>query len=78
ALGTYYLSKSRMPVFLYTLPPILSNTLIIPFVLKFAYGFDDGILFFFATVGAGEIISCGILGTMLYYSLHRHKQHLFK
>ena len=75
--GTYYMSKHRMFPCLYTLPTILSNTLIIPFVLKFAYGFEGSVFYFMATVGLGEIISCGVLGTVLYYSLYKHSKLIF-
>ncbi len=55
------------------LPPILANTIIIPFVLKFAYGLPAGIGYFILTVGIGEIISCGILGTILLLYLEKYK-----
>ncbi len=44
AVGTYYLRKNR---YIATLPPILSNTIIIPFVLKLVYGVNDGYSFLF-------------------------------
>lgn len=52
------------------LPPILSNTLIIPFVLKYAYGFGP-IWLSFITVSVGEVISCGILGSILFFSVRK-------
>jgi uncharacterized membrane protein len=69
AVGTYLLRK-RSP-YLAVLPPILANTLIIPLVLKFAYGLDGTIPFFAATVFAGEVLSVGLLGLLLYYRLKR-------
>ena len=63
ALGTYCLGKKNKyiaPVF-----PILANAMIIPFVLRYVYGAKELWIFLFATVGAGEIISCGVLGLML-------------
>lgn len=71
ALGTYYFGRRKpalAPVF-----PILSNALIVPFVLQYAYGVPDGYFYLMATVGIGEIISCGILGTILYKALHKTK-----
>lgn len=53
------------------LPPILSNTIIIPFVLKYAYGLGP-LWLSFVTVFAGEFISCGILGSILYFALRKH------
>lgn len=40
-----------------------------PFVLKFAYGSEGIFAMFFVTVGAGEIIVCGIIGMILLYAL---------
>ncbi|MBE7034384.1 MAG: QueT transporter family protein [Ruminococcaceae bacterium] len=73
AFGTYYLGKKcfTAPIF-----PILSNTLIIPFVLKIVYGVNNGYQFLFVTIFVGEFISCGILGVLLYKALS--KTHLFK
>ncbi len=53
------------------LPPILSNTVIVPLVLKFAYQYDDALYFMFLTVCTGEIISIGILGNILISVLKR-------
>lgn len=59
--------------FLAPLPPILSNTLIVPFVLAYVYRFEGSIPYFMLTVGAGELISCGILGLILLFSLEKRK-----
>lgn len=53
------------------LPPIISNTVIVPLVLKFAYQYDDALYFMFFTVCIGEIISIGILGNILISVLKR-------
>ena len=45
--------------------PVLSNALIVPFVLKFAYGAPDAFGFLFVSVAIGEVIACGILGYLL-------------
>lgn len=75
AFGGYLLRKNRL---LALLCPILSNTLIVPFVLKFAYGAPDAIWFLFGSVAAGEVISCGILGFLLGHVLDRYgKNRLF-
>lgn len=47
------------------LPPIISNSIIVPLVLKFAYMYDDALYFMFVTVSIGEIISIGIAGNIL-------------
>lgn len=70
AMGTYYFGKSK---YLAPLFPILSNTIIIPFVLKEVYALEDAIWYLFITVGAGEIISCGVIGTILYNIIKKTK-----
>lgn len=68
ALGTYALKKHK---YLAPLPPIIANTLIIPFVLRYAYGAPGSIGYFMLTVGAGEVISCGILGILLITAVNK-------
>ena len=65
ALGTYLLRKVK---WLAPLPAVLSNALIIPFVLSYAYGVEDAIPFLMLTVGIGELISVYGLGGMLMIS----------
>lgn len=71
ALGTRYLSKKSK--WLAPLYPILANTLIIPFVLRYVYGAPDAIWYLFITVAAGEILSCGVLGIPLAGALEKSK-----
>lgn len=59
------------------LPPIAANTLIVPFVLAYVYKFEGSIPYFMLTVGIGEVISCGILGLILLFSLEKYKNFLF-
>lgn len=68
AIGTYFLRKYK---FAPLLPPILSNTLIIPFVLMYIYHIPGTIWYFFLTVFAGELISCGVLGYLLRKSISK-------
>ena len=59
------------------LPPVIANMLIVPFVLRYAYGVALPIPFMMLTVGIGEVISCGVLGFVLYSALKKiQKQHL--
>ena len=74
AIGTRLLRRNR---WLACLPPIVSNILIVPFVLSRVYGVPDSIPFLMLTVGIGEVISCGLLGQLLYGTLDKHKDHLF-
>ncbi len=76
AVGAYVF-KDKHPV-LATLPNVLSNMLIVPLVLRYAYALDEGLLYFVATVGAGEIISCSILGFAMHVFLKPHARILFK
>lgn len=76
ALFTYLLRNKNK--FLAPIPPILSNTLIIPFVLRYAYGTNLPIYFMMLTVGIGEVISCGILGMILCSALWKYKYKIFK
>lgn len=69
AIGTYCLRKYKWAA---PLPPILSNIIIVPYILKFVYQFDGSLTYFRLTVGAGEIISCGILGMILLFSLEKY------
>lgn len=73
ALGTYYIGRRRPligPLF-----PILSNSLIVPKVLQLVYGAEGSYAYFVLTVGIGEVLSCGVLGIVLYKQLR--KTHIF-
>lgn len=72
-----YGSKStKKAMWLTPVPPIISNTLIIPLVLKYAYGLEP-IWLSFITVFLGELISCGILGIPLLFILRKYAKHIF-
>ena len=76
ALLTYSLREQK-PI-LGPIPPIAANTVIVPFVLRFGYGVNLPIPFMMFTVGIGEVISCGILGMILYTALSRYQGLIFK
>ena len=63
--------------FLTPIPNILSNTRIVPFVLRHVYGAEEALPFLFLTVGVGEILSSGVLGIALLLILDRYAGHLF-
>lgn len=75
AFGTYALRKHNK--FLAPIPPIVANTLVVPFILIYGYGISAPIWSLMATVGAGELISCGIFGMVLLFSLEKQKKVLF-
>ena len=70
AMGTYFLRKRK---FLAVFPPILANTLIIPPILMYVYAAKETFWFITATVCLGEIISCGILGTLFRRVIEKTK-----
>lgn len=69
AVGTRLVRKVK---WLAPLPPIAANTLIIPFVLKYAYGSEGMLPMFMLTVGLGEVIVCGVFGMILLFALERY------
>lgn len=81
ACGTYLFRRRKWCA---VLCPILANTLIIPLILIFGYGMQiEGISllccygFYALTVGAGEVLSCGVLGALLMNMLSGYRQQLF-
>ena len=78
-IGAVFTRKLRnLSPFLALVPPILSNTLIIPFVLRYAYAIELPIPLMMLTVCLGEIVSCGVLGMLLYYALKKQKDYIFR
>lgn len=75
AIGSYALRRHK---YLVCVPPILANTIIIPWVLRFAYGVPDLIPFMMLTVGIGEILAIGILGNGLLTLLERYESIIFR
>ena len=74
AIGARLLRKlpTRL-LWLATLPTVLSNILIVPPVLIFAYGATDAYLWLVLTVGIGEIVCASLGGAVLGYSLKKTK-----
>ena len=66
AAGTRLL---RNKPFLAWIPPVVSNMAIIPVILIKVYAVPDAWWFLVLTVGAGEVISCGLLGLLLWRAL---------
>ena len=71
AAGAWFLRKKS--VYLAPLPTILANMMIVPFVLRYAYGVEGTIPFFMLTVGIGEFVCAGILGVFLAKTLKKYK-----
>lgn len=74
ALGTYFLRKTK---FIFTLPPVIANMVIVPFVLRYAYMVEDAFWFLVVTVGIGEVISVCILGFILKTALDKNNRAIF-
>ena len=74
AVGSYALRRNR---WLCALPPIISNMLIIPFILTYAYHIPGGIPLFMLTFGTGELISCMGLGQILLQALLPFRGRIF-
>ena len=82
AVGSYLLGKAAKRFswmkYLVPVPPILANAFIVPWVLRTAYGLTDAYWYLVATVGIGEIISCGLLGIVLMFALMPIRNVLFR
>ena len=63
AVGTRLLRKHP---YIAWIPPVVSNMAIIPVVLQKVYNVPDAWWYLVITVGIGEVISCGVLGIVLY------------
>ena len=74
AAGTRMLRGNR---WLCSIPPIVSNALIIPPVLTYAYHIPGGTPFQMLTVGAGEVICCLIFGQILISALMPVRSKIF-
>jgi uncharacterized membrane protein len=78
-LATRLLPMFKNNIYLASIPTVLANSAIIPFVVAFAY-MDGGIAavpLLVLTVAIGEIISCSLLGTLLLLALKKHRYAIF-
>lgn len=80
AIGSWILGRSKVKwtKWLVPIPPIVSNVLIVPFVLKYGYGAAEAIPVMMFTIGVGEVIVCGIVGMLLLFILEKYKNIIFK
>ena len=75
AVLSYALRRHK---WLVCVPPILSNTLIIPWVLRYAYGAPEAIPYQMFTIGLSEIVAVAILGNLLLAALQPLRNMLFE
>ena len=64
--------------FLAPVPPVVANIIVVPFVLKYAYGSEGIFAMFFVTIGASEFVVCGIIGMILLFALNPVRNVIFK
>lgn len=74
ALG-YVLRKNR---WLVPIPTVISNTVIVPLVLKFGYGIDIPYLLLILYIAVGEILSSYVLGEIFGSVLLRRSKYIFR
>ncbi len=76
ALGSYFLRKWK---WLVPIPPIVANTLIVPyFVLKLGYNLEDAVWFMMITVFIGEVLAIYVLGMILLLALEKSRELIFR
>lgn len=75
AVFAYLLRKNR---WLVPIPTVISNSLIIPFVLKFGYGIDISYGLLVVYILIGEILGSYILGELLCTFLLKQNLYVFK
>ncbi len=74
AIGGYLLRSNR---WLVPIPTVLSNTIIIPLVLRYGYGVDLPLYLSALYIFIGEVAGCYVLGELLATALLKRKD-IFK
>ena len=84
ALGTWTIGnwirrhqRSNASKYLPPIPPIVANTVIIPLILYYGYGINIPIPIQMATVGLGEVLSCGAIGMIFLFALEKAGSRIF-
>ena len=67
----------RKVFWLVPLSTVMANTVIVPFVLAYAYHMEGGLPFLMLTVGVGEILSAYVLGMVLLLALKKYERFLW-
>ena len=68
----------RRTPWLVPLPTVLSNTVIVPLVLAYAYRFEQGVPYLMLTVGLGEVLSAYVCGMVLLYAVKPYGHKIFR
>ena len=69
-LGGYLLRRCKWIV---SIPTVLANALIIPLVLSYGFGVEEGLPYLILTVGVGELLSATALGIPFLLLLEKYK-----
>lgn len=84
ALGTWAIGnwirrhqRSNASKYWLPIPPIVANTVIIPLILYYGYGINIPIPIQMATVGLGEVLSCGVIGMIFLFALEKAGSRIF-
>lgn len=77
-IGVCFAYLLRSWKWLVPLPTIIANTAIVPLVLIYGYGAADMWWYLALTVGAGELLSCGIFGMFLLFALQKYAARIFR
>ncbi|MBO7289239.1 MAG: QueT transporter family protein [Clostridia bacterium] len=64
--------KLKNKIFLASLCPVISNAVIVPFVLKYAYCLGDAWWYLCVTVGIGEVAVCCLLAPLVLKGIQKH------
>ena len=73
-----FYNTDKIKKWLSPIPPIVANVIIVPQVLIHVYQIEGTLPYFMLTVGAGEVISCFILGMILLNALESRKETIFR
>ncbi len=76
-IGAYGARLLRRLVWLVPIPTVLANTVIVPFVLAYGYGFEGGVAYFMLTVGIGEVLSAYVCGMTVFAAVRPYAHKLF-
>ncbi len=75
AWGAYFLRK--LP-WLVPLPTVIANTVIVPFVLVYAYMEEQALPWLMLSVGLGEVVSAYVCGMLLLLALKPYGHKIFR
>lgn len=56
------------------IPPIIANTLVVPPIVAYVYKVETALPLIYLTVFLGEVLSAGVLGTLLQNTLKKHRK----